>query len=237
VAWKPLSAHLVWAALSRAVRAPARIDRDFYSPAAPPHFLLNGGPSFRSELADVAELGVRGQAMPTLSYSVTGFYSGYDRLRTIELVPGNPPEFGNGLRAGVAGVEGGLRWRVRDAWRIDAGTTQLLDHRWHAPGSADVAGTASLGNDPAQWWTARTSIDLPYELEFDAGLREVGALPQPHVPSYTAVDARLGWRARPWAELSVAVQNAFDTGHPEWGVSTARAEFPRAAFVRVDLRP
>jgi len=236
LSWKPVPAHLVWAAVSRAVRAPARVDRDYYSPAAPPHVFLNGGPRFRSEVANVAELGLRGQAMPTLSYSITGYFAGYDRLRSLELrTPA--PEFANGLRADVVGLEAWVRWRVVDEVRIDAGTTQLLQHRWHAPGSTDVLGTASLGNDPPQWWTARTSIDLPFALEFDAALREVGPLPSPHVPSYVAVDTRLGWRARSWAEISVALQNAFDAGHPEWGTASARAEFPRSAFVRVDLRP
>ena len=58
---------------SRAVRAPSRIDREFFSPAAPP-FVIAGGPDFESEVSNVYELGYRAQATRELSFSITGFY-------------------------------------------------------------------------------------------------------------------------------------------------------------------
>jgi iron complex outermembrane receptor protein len=61
LAWKPRADQLVWASASRAVRAPSRIDREFYLPATPP-FAIAGGPDFKSETADVFELGYRAQA-------------------------------------------------------------------------------------------------------------------------------------------------------------------------------
>src|SRR5439155_17472503 len=36
IAWKPDASRLVWSALSRAVRAPARLDRDLFVSAQPP---------------------------------------------------------------------------------------------------------------------------------------------------------------------------------------------------------
>ena len=48
---------MLWGALSRAVRAPARLDRDIYAAAATPPFILAGGPDFVSEVANVSELG------------------------------------------------------------------------------------------------------------------------------------------------------------------------------------
>src|SRR5688572_21838716 len=50
-AWKPAEGQLLWAALSRAVRAPSRVDRDLFSPANPPFVVLAGGPNFQSEIA------------------------------------------------------------------------------------------------------------------------------------------------------------------------------------------
>src|SRR6185369_5457075 len=49
LAWKPDERRLVWTALSRAVRAPSRIDRELFVPTQPP-FVLAGGPQFRSEV-------------------------------------------------------------------------------------------------------------------------------------------------------------------------------------------
>jgi iron complex outermembrane recepter protein len=46
-AWTPDADRLVWGAVSRAVRAPSRIDREFFIPARPPFFLA-GGPNFAS---------------------------------------------------------------------------------------------------------------------------------------------------------------------------------------------
>ncbi|HSH91217.1 MAG TPA: TonB-dependent receptor, partial [Ramlibacter sp.] len=60
LAWTPDANRLAWAALSRAVRAPARLDREFFFPGNPP-FFINGGPQFVSEVANVLEVGWRAQ--------------------------------------------------------------------------------------------------------------------------------------------------------------------------------
>src|SRR5436189_2240905 len=79
IAWKPDASRLLWSALSRAVRAPARLDRELFVPGQPPFFLLAGGPDFRSEISKVLELGYRAQPSPRASYSVTLFHSVHDR--------------------------------------------------------------------------------------------------------------------------------------------------------------
>jgi len=234
LAWKVTPPRLLWAAVSRAVRAPARVDREYFVPAAEPHFLLNGGPDFVSELADVYELGIREQVSTGASYSVNGFYAEYDKLRSLEPVAGGPV-FANGLRASVVGVEAWARWRVTDGWRLSAGMVQMKQNRWRAPGSNDLLGTASLGNDPTQWFTLRSSFNLPARTELDLGVREVGPLPSPHVPGYVTLDGRLGWRARPWLELSVAGQNLVGPSHAEWGADPNRAVFPRAVYARIEI--
>jgi iron complex outermembrane receptor protein len=78
LAWKPIASQTVWDALSRAVRAPARLDRELVHPgaAAVP---ARGRPDFRSEIANVLELGYRAQPSPRLSYSLTAFHAAYDR--------------------------------------------------------------------------------------------------------------------------------------------------------------
>ena len=60
-AYKLDPTRTLWASASRAVRAPARIDRDFYFPSRPP-YAITGGPDFESETADIFELGYRAQA-------------------------------------------------------------------------------------------------------------------------------------------------------------------------------
>jgi iron complex outermembrane receptor protein len=69
-------------------------------------------------------------------------------------------------------------------------------------------------------------------MEIDLQVRHIGALPNPAVPAYTALDARWGWRVRRDLELSVALRNLGEPRHPEWGPSANRAEFGRSVFVK-----
>jgi iron complex outermembrane receptor protein len=235
VAWQPQPHRLVWGAVSRAVRAPARIDRDFYQPARPPHFLLNGGPDFESEIADVVELGFREQANGSVYWSATLFHNDFDRVRSVEPRPGGP-RIENGLHGRVYGIEAWGEWRVMPTWRLAAGAVSQRVKFERDPGSADQASLASLSFDPSGWWLLRSNLDVMPGVEFDVMVRRVGALPRVGVPAYTAVDARQGWRPTPRFEVSVTVQNAFDPGHVEWGPAIAPAEHPRAAFVRAIWR-
>ena len=66
-------------------------------------------------------------------------------------------------------------------------------------------------------------------------MRHVGALPDPAVPSYTAVDARWGWRVTPALELSVIARNIFDGGHVEYNPASS-SEWERGVLLRVSLR-
>ena len=62
LSWILSSNQALWAAVSRAVRTPSRIDQDL-SEAAPPHFvLLKGGSDFTSESVVAYELGYRDAA-------------------------------------------------------------------------------------------------------------------------------------------------------------------------------
>jgi iron complex outermembrane receptor protein len=127
---------------------------------------------------------------------------------------------------------------VTDTWRLSGGgvtqriVTSLL------PASRDLSGATGLvTSDPNHYWSVRSSHDLGSRQEFDVTLRHVGALPQPAVPAYSAVDARYGWRIRPGLELSIIGQNLFDPRHAEFGAAPLRSEFERALAVRVVWTP
>src|SRR2546425_6091986 len=86
--WTTRRGGVLWAAVSRAVRTPSRIDRELFAPGQPPYF-LEGSPNFRSEELLAYELGYRVQAQDRLSVSLAAFYNRYDNLRSVEMV--NPP--------------------------------------------------------------------------------------------------------------------------------------------------
>jgi iron complex outermembrane receptor protein len=232
LAWTLSSEHMLWAAASRAVRAPSRLDRDAYVPGIPP-FLLDGGRSVRSEVAKVYELGYRGQSGAKLSYSATIFHSDYDWLRTQEIAPsGTFLTFANGMQGYATGLETWGKYQLAPNWQISAGYTALRERLSLKPGSNDVAAPLAAGNDPSHSWQVRSSWDIGSTRTFDVGVRHVAALDRHSVPDYTAVDARLGWNLRPNLELSITARNL--TGdHAEYGPLTTRAEFGRSVFLKL----
>ena len=58
LAWTPTKDQTLWGAISRVIRTPSRIDRDFFVPGKAPFFLA-GGPNFESEILYAYELGYK----------------------------------------------------------------------------------------------------------------------------------------------------------------------------------
>lgn len=235
LAWKLSENRLLWGALSRAVRTPSRIDRDFFVPGTAP-FLIAGGPDFRSEVSNVAELGYRAQPSRVLSYSVTAFHNSQEHIRSVEPAPGGGLVIGNGIEGTTNGIELWGSLQASRIWRLSGGLVELRQHLHLAPGSASTFGTAGEGNDPNHQWSVRSSIDLRGGREFDLDVRRVGALPDPSVPAYTAVDARYGWRLSSEVRAALVAQNLFDPSHPEFGTAATRSEIARSIFLRLSAQ-
>ena len=233
LAWKRSPSALLWGALSRAVRSPSRIDREFFVPARPP-FLLAGGPHFRSEVSNVVELGYRAQPSSKVSYSVTVFHHIHDDLRSLEQTPGGAFVIGNRIEGTTSGIEAWGTYQATPAWRLAAGAVVLRQRLRLESGSTSPTGVGAEGNDARQRWQLRSTLDLPHAQELDVMVRRVGALPNPRVPAYVAVDARYGWRVSRGLELSVVARNLFDRRHVEFGSATMpRSEFGRSVDVRL----
>lgn len=230
--WRFAEHHAMWARAVRAVRAPSRVDRELFAPPAAPHRFA-GGPAFVSEVADVVELGWRGQALPGLSYSVALFHSEYDRLRTFETTPAGL-QMANKAEATVRGLEAWASHRITRDWRVRAGGVLLRDQRRLDRDSTHPGSLSpSLGNDPSHWWSVRSMLDVTPHHQFDVALRRVGARPDPAVAAYTAVDARLAWQPRANLEMSLNLRNLFDPGHAEWAPVDNPVEHRRSVYFQI----
>ena len=235
LAWKPAPAHLLWAALSRTVRAPSRLDVDTFAPGKPP-YILRGGPTVRAEVARVAELGYRGQLMPQLSYSVTAFHNRYDDLRTQQIDPSFTfATFASLMEGKASGIEMWGSYQAGKRWRLSAGYTALRESMWLKPGSNDSAGPRAVGKDPRHTAQLRSTFDVGAGQQFELAVRDVGRLRNPDVPGYTAVDARYLWMVRPGVELSLTGQN-LNGSHAEYGPVEWRTELPREVALRLVWR-
>jgi iron complex outermembrane receptor protein len=230
--WTAAPAHTVWAAASRTVRAPSRIDVDVFIPAAPPQ-ILRGGPLVRSEVAKVLELGYRGQPLPKLSYSMALFFNRYDHLRTQEVAATlDHLTFASLMEGKARGIEMWGNYQATPAWRLSAGMTALHEEAWLKPGSNDAAAPGLVGKNPAHTVHLRSALNLSDDMDLDFTIRKVAALALPAVPGYVAVDARFGWRLRKGVELSLIGQN-LNGGHAEYGALAIRTEAARALGVKL----
>jgi iron complex outermembrane receptor protein len=227
LAWKPSGDHLLWAAVSRAVRAPARFDRDVIRPLGG----VFGGPNFVAEVADVFQLGYRARPISVVTGSVTAFLHQWDKLRSATAAP---VIFENRIEGPVYGVEAWASWQVLGPWRLSGGFTELRKRLRLEPGSTDPQGARNpqFASDPGHQWMLRSSLSVWTRHDLDATVRHVAALSNPSVPAYTAVDLRYAWRLRPDLELSLKGQNLFDRSHPEFNAAPGRSEFERAVLLR-----
>ena len=219
------------------MRTPSRLDRDFYIPGSAP-FVLAGGPDFKSETLIAYEIGFRAQPVSQASVSISTFYNVYDDLRSLELAPGGvvplgPFILGNKMKGYTYGLEMWGDYRPLDWWQLSAGYNYLKKNLGFKSGSTDTTGVQAAGNDPTYQASARSKMNLPHNLDFDVALRFINDLPNPHVPSYLALDGRLGWIPVKGLEISLAGFNLLDRRHPEFGASPTRSEIRRTFYVRM----
>jgi iron complex outermembrane receptor protein len=223
--WTPNEREAVWAAVSRAVRTPNRIDDDFTF-----HQLVAPGPTFvrftgnrglEAEDLLAFELGYRAQPTEAFSWDLATFYNDYTNLSGTTptgapfldpTVPAFivPMTLTNSLSADAYGAELASTYQVRSDWRL-SGAYTLLYLDVHA-GPTDT----TQGSSPHNQANLRSSWNLRPDMDFDLIGRYVDNLPAVGVESYVAMDARWAWR--PWNNFEWAVvgRNLLDDRHAEF---------------------
>ncbi|HEY4128854.1 MAG TPA: TonB-dependent receptor [Gammaproteobacteria bacterium] len=243
IAWNITSDSLVWAAASRAVRSPSRLDVDLYSPQQAPFFLV-GNKDFESEVVKVYEAGLRAQPTPDFSYSVNVYHNYSDNLRTetvVSLVPFQVT-FANGMSWSTTGINAWATYKVMDNWRLQAGFLAQRESQTLQP-TAVAPSISAEGDDPSNQWSLRSSYDFGDTVEFDVTVRHVSALnslPVPDsvpVPAYTTGDIRLGFELGEAYELSLIGANLFGPAHNEFAPLAATAQYGRSYYLRLTWRP
>ena len=234
LAWTPNAGLLIWAAVSRAIRAPTPFDADVREKQGANVF-LSGNPDFLPEKITAWEIGDRG-VFGNASVSVSGFYNQYTDLRSIEFSPGKtlPLYWGNGMEGHVYGVEAWGNYQAASWWRLDAGLMLQHENFSFVPGASGLLGVAQAGDDPHHQAMLRSAMDFG-DFSFDADLRYIGVLPNPVVPAYVEMNARLAWQVTPMTEVSISGFNLLHAHHQEWTIPPSD-EIPRMVFVELRQR-
>ncbi len=252
--WKPTARHMVWGAVSRAVRTPSRSDHDIRfnlaSANMPPFGVgvlrVTGDDHFDSEELIAYEMGMRWQPEQWFSFDVTAFYNEYDNLRVTdtgipfpETVPFPPhvviPQtIANGMDGETFGFEALTTLQPLDNWKLNFGYA-WFDYNLDANGdSAENEG----GLSPKHQFQVRSYLDLPWALSLDTELYYVDQLKSADVPSYTRVDMRLGWEPTPNVAFSLSIENLLDERHQEFPTRSGvvYSEVPRIVYGQITFR-
>ena len=234
LSWTPNDRVMVWSAISRAIRAPTPFDRDVREYSGPTLFI--SAADFQPETLTAYEAGVRLQPTSRATLSIQGFYNVYDNLRSVDAAPVGflPLTWGNSLQGDSYGMEAWGSYQMLPWWRMMAGLDLLSEHLRFAPGAAPLLPASQDGDDPSRQATLRSSMNLGPKVTFDADLRYVGVLPDPHIPSYVELNGRIGWTLTPRLELAVAAFNLLHDHHQEF--PGPAGQVPRSVFAELKAR-
>jgi iron complex outermembrane receptor protein len=253
--WSPTPARLVWGAVSRAIRAPARVDRDerLGTPGLSPFVdnLLIGGADFVSETLLAYEIGFRAQLGEAATVSTSAFYNRYDNLRSTSLSPPDPVLglpfplfFENNLEGHTQGIEISATGQVLPWWRLHAGYSFIGEDIRAKPGRTDLNNALNETADPPHRFSLRSSMSVGSRAEADAAFRWVDSFRFNNagvpgiVPSYGELNGRLAWFPITQVELSLNAQNLLHDHHSEYVISSPnpRGDIGRRAYVKAALR-
>lgn len=246
--WNPRENHTYWASFSRAVRTPSIEENDIvfrlpFDDFSGDFFVEQGSDSYDSEKVNVAEFGWRWTASESLAFDVATFYSHTKDKRTLEF--GTPYSsgglnffpfiFDNKARANAYGIEVAADWDATDRWRIRSAWSFFRQHTELDADSNDFGLPSVDHATPTNQFNVRSYYDLGRDWEFDVGAYYVDDVPAFSNPSYTRVDARLGWNPSENLQFAIGVQNAFMDQHPETGedVIGVGTEVERNAYFTV----
>jgi iron complex outermembrane receptor protein len=236
LAWTPTEQQTVWAAVTRAVRTPSRIEDSFAfsflaQPAVPLYLRLIGDGQFTPEQLVGYEIGYRAYIQDGGFLGLSTFYNRYDDLLSVESRPPFVEEspapthlvlplyFRNGVAAQTKGFEISSLWDVRTWWRL-AGSysfVQINAERYAA--SNDASTVAQLeGDTPRHKVVVRQMFTLPGAFDLDLTYRYVSRVfgPDQRVPSYSTGDVRIARRLTRELEFSIVGQNLLQPRHPEY---------------------
>jgi len=242
----------LWAAASRAVRIPSRVDRHIRlpTPAFSPVMenLLIGGSNFKSETVIAYELGYRAQFGSKISGSLSLFYNIYDRVRSTSLSPPDPV-FGlpfplfyeNNLEGETSGFELALTIQAFDWWRLKCDYTLFHSDIRVKHDQTDFNNALNETADPTHRASLHSFINLSRKIEFDMNLRYVGSFTfnvsgtPDTVHDYTELDVRLTWLLSENFELSFTGQNLLHNHHLEYVISNPnpRVEIERSVYGKI----
>ena len=256
IAWDFTDRQTLWAAVSRAVRVPTRLERDIAvdasDPTINPIFRLQGNSNFDSEVLVAYEAGYRWQARDNLNLDIAAFHNRYRDLASLEIgelyVDTNtgftivPVVNDNKTDGTTRGIETQINYFPLPTWRLVANYS-YLDMQLDPRGLDINRGAFFAGSTPRHQAGLRSFSDLPGDFQLDVHLRYLSKIR--HLPEivngegigeYAEMDVRIAKQLTEQLEVSLVGQNLLHDRHIEFGAPAARGEIQRGMYVKMVWR-
>jgi iron complex outermembrane receptor protein len=245
--YTPDKRYSVWAAISRAVRMPSRLELHGRTsdrlelpdidPDAPVEITTHGNRDLESVELTAYELGVRLTAPMRMRFDTTLFYNHYHDLIGLELDDDDPDDtridlgYANNRSGRAYGFEVALDWKIHSIWMLSGSYSYLRtiieENKVEDP---SIAALISQGSNPRHLFSARSYLDITPQIDFDFWFRYVSRLPERDIDGYMVMDTRIAYRLDANLELSLVGQNLLESGHSEF----SSLEVERSIYVKID---
>jgi iron complex outermembrane receptor protein len=187
-----------------------------------------GDRSFKSEDLVAYESGYRVNLGRTVSVDLAAFYNKYNNLlsaepaapivsmddQTIHLVA--PLVAANKTSGGTYGSELFAEWRPASMFKMNGAYTFLRMDIDRDADSLDTTSPDPAGSSPRHQFSVRSLVDVTKTIQQDVTWRYVGGLAGLAVPSYSSLDAHLGWAPSKRLSFSISGQNLTNNEHLEF---------------------
>jgi iron complex outermembrane receptor protein len=251
--WTPTEHQSFWAAVTRALRIPSRVDEDIdvnLVIPGPPIIVgeVLGSHSLAPEQLIGYELGYRALLHPTFYFDIATFYNHYDDVVALappvispSTAPPLPPHLlvlfntANAISGDTKGFEISPNWRPSPVWELKGSYSYLHMSMSAKPGFEKSSTLSNLqGSSPVHQVVLQSRFNLGKQFEFDQTYRYVSALPAQLVSAYNTADLRAGWHPAKQLEFSLSGENLFQPHHAEFGINPPPTVFiKRSVYAKV----
>ncbi len=250
----------LWAAISRAVRTPSRLESDstvdIASLAPPVHGLrlfyqLLRNDAMGSEKLFSYEIGYRNRLSRDLFMDLSLYYNRYEDI-VAGVADGKPyirqGQYGRRLTMPVLlsasreeetyGAEVNVNWVLADCWRVTAGYTWFSMNILDANNSSEGRQGFDEDENAEHIFSLVSHLDVSRLLEVNVSLYAISALDQLDIGSRIRLDCNVALHPTERVSVSLGVKNLFDDGTQEFSNTVEgilASDIPRIVYTRLTL--
>ena len=263
--WSVDGNHSVWAAISRSVRTPSRLERDadvnvgaFLLPPQQGGLLtfvrLMGNDSVESETIYSYEVGYRGKLTNHLFFDLSLYYNKYNDLinglPTGAVILENSPteshlvlpvQIDNGMDGETYGAEISCGWSVTEWWRLTSGYTWFQYNTFNEGDFQESRQGFNEDENAHHLISLVSYLDLPHNFELNSSLYYVSSLDGPEgltIDPHISFDLNVGWHPTDNFTVSIGGRNLFNDAQQEFSDTMdgiLATEIPRTFYGKITI--